>query len=98
MQRLKIGAQPENKSGDCLGTITGLFNYLIMIRIGTIVKWAWGNGTAAGKVKETFTREVTRSFKGTEVTRKGETGNKALLIEQENGNQVLKLESEISSA
>lgn len=67
-----------------------------MIRQGTLVQWKWGSGTASGKVKETFTEEVTRTIKGNEVTRKGERGNKALLIEQEDGDQVLKLESEVT--
>jgi hypothetical protein len=66
-----------------------------MIRKGTKVKWKWGKGTAEGKVKETFQKEVTKTIKGTEVTRKGEKGNKALLIEQNDGDLVLKLESEI---
>ncbi|PHI19513.1 hypothetical protein CEQ90_12505 [Lewinellaceae bacterium SD302] len=69
-----------------------------MIRTGSKVSWKWGNGTAEGKVKETFSEEVTRTIKGNEVTRKGESGNKALLIEQEDGDSVLKLESEVSKA
>lgn len=69
-----------------------------MIRTGSKVSWKWGNGSAEGKVKETFTEEVTRTLKGSEVTRKGEPGNKALLIEQEDGDRVLKLESEVSKA
>ena len=69
-----------------------------MIRKGTKVKWSWGNGTATGKVEETFTEEVTRTLKGNEVTRKGESGNKALLIKQDDGDQVLKLESEVEKA
>ena len=66
-----------------------------MIRKGSKVKWKWGQGTAEGKVKETFEKEVTRTIKGTEITRKGTQGNKALLIEQEDGDLVLKLESEV---
>ncbi len=66
-----------------------------MIKEGTKVKWDWGNGTAHGKVKSTFTKEVTRTIDGNEVTRKGEEGNKALYIEQEDGDNVLKLESEV---
>jgi hypothetical protein len=69
-----------------------------MIRKGSNVKWEWGNGTATGKVKETFTEEVSRTIDGNKVTRKGESGNKALLIEQEDGGQVLKLESEVEKA
>lgn len=66
-----------------------------MIRKGTSVKWKWGSGTAEGKVQETFTESVTRTIKGTEITRNGEKDNKALLIEQKDGNQVLKLENEV---
>ena len=69
-----------------------------MIRTGTTVKWNWGNGTAEGKVKETFEEEVTRTLKGSKVTRKGSEDDKALLIEQEGGTQVLKLQSEVERA
>ena len=66
-----------------------------MIREGTKVKWKWGRGIAEGKVKDIFDHEVTTTIKGTKVTRKGNSGNKALFIQQENGNEVLKLESEV---
>ncbi|HEA31536.1 MAG TPA: hypothetical protein ENH91_16340 [Leeuwenhoekiella sp.] len=66
-----------------------------MIKEGTKVSWKWGNGRATGTVKSTFTKKVTRTLKGNEVTRNGEEGNKALYIEQEDGDQVLKLESEV---
>lgn len=69
-----------------------------MIREGSRVKWNWGNGTGEGKVEETYTREVSRTIKGSKITRKGEEGNKALLIKQEDGSRVLKLESEIEKA
>ena len=66
-----------------------------MIKTGTQVKWNWGNGTAEGKVIETYTQKVTKTIKGNEVTRNGESGNKALYIEQEDGSKVLKSESEV---
>ena len=69
-----------------------------MIKEGTKVTWKWGNGTASGKVKSTFTKTVTRTIDGTEVIRNGEEGNKALYIEVEDGNNVLKLESEVERA
>ncbi|WKN44364.1 DUF2945 domain-containing protein [Tunicatimonas pelagia] len=69
-----------------------------MIQQGSTVKWKWGNGEAQGKVTESFTEEVTKTIDGSDITRKGESGNKALLIEQEDGSQVLKLESEVSKA
>ncbi|WP_298954905.1 DUF2945 domain-containing protein [uncultured Nonlabens sp.] len=69
-----------------------------MIKEGTIVKWKWGNGTATGKVKSTFTKKVTRKINGNEVTRNGEENNKALFIKQDDGDSVLKLESEVERA
>ena len=59
------------------------------------MKWKWGNGYAQGKVEETFTRSVTRTIKGSEITRDGSDDDKALLIKQEDGSTVLKLESEV---
>ena len=67
-----------------------------MIREGSEVKWEWGNGTAKGK--ETYTKKISKTIKGNEVTKNGEEGNKALYIEQEDGDNVLKLESEVSKA
>ena len=69
-----------------------------MITKGTKVQWKWGSGTAKGKVIETFTEEVHKTIKGSKITRKGEKDNKALLIEQEDGDKVLKLESEVTKA
>tara|TARA_R110002012_G_scaffold219368_3_gene390829 strand:+ start:621 stop:830 length:210 start_codon:yes stop_codon:yes gene_type:complete len=69
-----------------------------MIREGSMVSWKWGNGTAEGKVKETFTESITKTIKGNEVTRHGESGDKALYIEQSDGDMVLKLESEVKKA
>lgn len=69
-----------------------------MIKEGTQVTWKWGNGTAKGTVQSTFTKEITRTIDGNEITRKGEKGNKALYIKQEDGQHVLKLESEVSRA
>ncbi|MGB3546680.1 MAG: DUF2945 domain-containing protein [Saprospiraceae bacterium] len=69
-----------------------------MIRKGTKVTWKWGNGTATGKVIETHSEEVTKTIKGSEVTRKGTKDNKALYIEQEDGDKVLKSENEVERA
>lgn len=68
-----------------------------MIREGTKVQWKWGSGTAKGVVESTFTKSVTRTIKGAEITRNGEEGNKALFIKQEDGDNVLKLESEVEA-
>lgn len=69
-----------------------------MIREESEVKWKWGNGIATGKVKESFSKEITRMIAGSKITRKGEEGNKALVIEQEDGSEILKLESEVEKA
>jgi len=64
---------------------------------GTEVTWKWGKGTAKGKVKESFSHEVTRKIKEAVITRKGSKEDPALLIEQEDGDEVLKISSEVSS-
>lgn len=69
-----------------------------MIRKGTTVKWSWGNGTAEGKVEETYTSKTTKTIKGNEVTRNADENNKALYIKQKDGDYVLKSESEVERA
>ncbi len=62
---------------------------------GDNVKWKWGNGYAEGKVENTYTESTTHKIKGSEVTRHGSKDDKALYIKQEDGDRVLKLESEV---
>ncbi|PQJ32779.1 hypothetical protein BST92_13000 [Nonlabens arenilitoris] len=69
-----------------------------MIREGSNVSWKWGNGTAKGTVEKTYTDSITKTIDGNEVTRHGESGNKALYIKQDDGDMVLKLESEVKKA
>lgn len=66
-----------------------------MIQKGTKVQWKWGTGYGSGKVQETHTQSVTKTIKGSEVTRNGEKGNKTLYIQQEDGDYVLKSEQEV---
>ncbi|RUT28210.1 DUF2945 domain-containing protein [Arsenicitalea aurantiaca] len=68
------------------------------LRKGTKVKWSWGKSTATGKITERFTKKVTRTLKGAEVTRDASTKEPAYLIEQEDGTKVLKSRSELSRA
>jgi hypothetical protein len=63
---------------------------------GDTVEWNWGSGTATGTVQESFTERVTRTIKGNEVTRDADDDNPAYLIEQDDGDRVLKSESELS--
>lgn len=65
-------------------------------RKGSKVSWKWGANTAQGKIVERFTSKVTRKLKGTEVTRDASKEEPAFLIEQEDGDQVLKSASELS--
>lgn len=69
-----------------------------MIRKGTVVKWSWGNGTAEGTVEETYTSKTTKTIKGSEVIRNGSSDDKALYIKQDDGDYVLKSESEVDRA
>lgn len=65
---------------------------------GSRVKWNWGEGTGEGEVQEVFTSKVSRTIKGTEVTRDADDDDPAYLIEQDDGDRVLKSHSELSSA
>ncbi len=65
---------------------------------GDNVKWNWGSGTASGTVQESFTERVTRTIKGNEVVRDADADNPAYLIEQDDGDRVLKSESELEKA
>lgn len=62
------------------------------------VKWNYGGSTARGKIQEAFKEKVTRTIKGNEVTRNASEEEPAYLIEQEDGDRVLKSESELSEA
>ena len=61
------------------------------------VQWDWGNGKGKGQIEERFEREVTRTLQGSEITRDGSEDNPAYLIKQEDGDQVLKLGSELEA-
>ena len=65
------------------------------VRVGTEVKWKWGSGWGKGKVTERFTEKVTRTIKGNEVTRKASEDEPAFMVEQEDGDRVLKSATEI---
>ncbi|MER0238465.1 DUF2945 domain-containing protein [Fulvimarina sp. MAC8] len=68
---------------------------MVAFQKGQYVAWNWGNGTAKGKVQDHWAEEVTKTIDGSEITRKGEEGNEAYLIEQDDGSKVLKLASEL---
>ena len=65
---------------------------------GDRVQWTWGNGTGTGTVVSTHTHRITRAIKGTGVTRNASADDPAHLIEQEDGDEVLKSASELRRA
>ncbi|WP_227272117.1 hypervirulence associated TUDOR domain-containing protein [Roseobacter weihaiensis] len=65
---------------------------------GDKVSWNWGSGTGTGTVVDRFTEDVCRTIKGTEVKRKASRDEPAFLIEQEDGDEVLKSHSELFRA
>jgi len=69
-----------------------------MIQKWTQVKYSWGNGSVEWKVVESYDHEVTKTIKWHQVTRKWEIWNKALYIETDDGDMVLKSESEVERA
>jgi hypothetical protein len=63
--------------------------------INTEIKWKWGEGEAKGKVRSRFTSKVTKNIKGNDVTRDASEKEPAYLIEQDDGDEVLKSHSEL---
>jgi hypothetical protein len=63
---------------------------------GDTVTWKWGQGTAEGKVADSFTERVTRQIEGKEITRNADEENPAYLVEQDDGSRALKSHSELS--
>jgi len=65
-------------------------------RKGDSVKWKWGNGFGRGSVVERHTQKIERTIDGSNITRNGSDDDAALVIEQDDGQEVIKLESEVS--
>ncbi|MEM8653515.1 MAG: DUF2945 domain-containing protein [Pseudomonadota bacterium] len=65
---------------------------------GTQVEWDWGNGTGTGKVVKVYTQKTTLKIKGSEVTRDASEDEPAYKIEQDDGDEVLKSDSEVRKA
>ena len=62
---------------------------------GDKVHWNWGKSQAEGTIKEKSEKTITKKIKGTEVKRKASKEEPAYIIEQKNGNEVVKSESEL---
>lgn len=63
---------------------------------GDKVSWSWGNGEAEGKVEEVFTSDVERTIKGSKIKRNASSDQPAYLIKQDDGDKVLKSQSELN--
>lgn len=64
-------------------------------REGNCVEWNWGPGTSRGRVREIFREDVTRTIKGKRIKRTASAEEPAYLIEQDDGDRVLKSHSEL---
>lgn len=67
-------------------------------QVGQYVAWNWGDGEGEGQIVERFDEDVTRRLKGTEVTRHASQKKPAFLIEQDDGDRVLKSCTELKAA
>lgn len=68
------------------------------ISVGDKVKWSWGNGSATGEAVERFESDVERTIDGNAVKREASQDEPAFLIEQEDGQKVLKSSTELEKA
>jgi hypothetical protein len=68
------------------------------MRKGSKVSWKYGTGTASGKVESVHKEPISRLIKGSEIKRNGSPADPALVIVQDNGDRVLKLQSEVKAS
>lgn len=62
---------------------------------GDKVHWNWGQSQAEGIIKQKSEKTITKKIKGTEVKRNASKEEPAYIIEQKNGTEVVKSESEL---
>jgi len=62
---------------------------------GDQVRWKWGGGHGHGTVQSIFPEKTTRTIDGTEITRDGSVDDPACYVRVDDGNNVLKLASEL---
>ena len=65
-------------------------------KAGSRVKWTWGADTAEGVIRKSFTHRIERTIEGSTITREADRRNPAYLIEQDDGDKVLKSHSELT--
>jgi hypothetical protein len=59
------------------------------------VGWQWGQGIATGTIESIHPEHHTITTKGKQITRNGTKDDPAIVIKQENGTKVLKLQHEL---
>lgn len=62
---------------------------------GDKVHWNWGKSQAEGTIKQKSEKTISKKIKGTEVKRNASKEEPAYIIEQQNGTEVVKSESEL---
>lgn len=62
---------------------------------GDKVQWKWGSSKAEGKVEKEHEKPISKTIKGAKVKRNASKHEPAYEIKQEDGNKVLKSESEL---
>lgn len=68
------------------------------ITVGDRVKWNWGNGEGEGEVVKRYTRKITLTIDGSDITRDASEDEPAFRIEQSDGAEVLKSITELKKA
>jgi len=98
VQRLSGAPGEPMRSGAGLHSDYQQGRRTMAISVGDEVTWSWGNGTGTGTVKQVYTESVTKTIKGSEITRNATDDEPAYLIEQEDGDRVLKSVTEVEAA
>lgn len=94
MNKARPPSRPKVRRRNEFGPMSGKNSY----RTGAHVKWTWGSGEGTGRIRERFEHEVERTLKGSRIKRNGSEDDPAYLIEQTDGDHVLKLGSELKEA
>lgn len=61
------------------------------------VSWQWGKDKAKGVITKIHTSDITKTIKGSEITRHASKEEPAYVIKQSDGDVVLKSSTEISA-
>lgn len=64
-------------------------------QVGDTARWTWSGTTTHGTIKQIYTQRVSKTIKGSTIVRNASEDEPAYLIEQDDGDRVLKLDSEL---